>query len=85
MLYTFEPKRDPDWKSYVGDPFDISLDPVRMTQMAAGALMFLRGDVRPARETVTRSYSREQAFESRRLAAHGAAVLHAGLSARDCR
>ena len=68
MLYTFEPKRDPAWKSYVGDPFDISLDPVRMTQMATGALAFLRGDVRPARQTVTRSYAREQAFESRRLA-----------------
>jgi hypothetical protein len=68
MVYTFEPKRDPAWKSYVGDPFDISLDPVRMTQMATGALAFLRGDVRPARRTVTRSYSREQAFESRRLA-----------------
>jgi hypothetical protein len=68
MLYTFEPKRDPSWKSYVGDPFDISLDPVRMTQMATGALAFLRGDVRPARRTVTRTYAREQAFESRRLA-----------------
>ena len=68
IVYTFEPKRDARWQSYVGDPFDISLDPVRMTQMATGALAFLRGDVRPARETVTRSYAREQAFESRRLA-----------------
>jgi hypothetical protein len=68
MVYTFEPKRDPAWKSYVGDPFDISLDPVRMTQMATGALAFLRGDVRPARQTVTRSYARDQAFDSRRLA-----------------
>lgn len=68
IVYTFEPKRDPSWKSYIGDPFDISLDPVRMTQMATGALAFLRGDVRPARETVARSYAREQAFESRRLA-----------------
>lgn len=67
IIYTFEPKKDPDWKPYVGDPFDISLDPVRMTQMAAGALMFLRGDVRPATETVSRSYSQEQVFESRRL------------------
>ena len=68
MVYTFEPKRDPAWKSYVGDPFDVSLDPVRMTQMATGALAFLRGDVRPAQRTVTRSYARDQAFESRRLA-----------------
>jgi len=67
ILYTFEPKLDPDWKSYVGDPFDISLDPVRMTQLAAGALAFLRGDVRPALETVERTYSAEQVVESRRL------------------
>ena len=67
MVYTFEPKRAADWKSYVGDPFDISLDPVRMTQMATGALAFVRGDVRPARQTVARSYARDEAFESRRL------------------
>ena len=67
VTYTFEPKRAPDWKPYVGDPFDISLDPVRMTEMAAGALMFLRGDVRPAHETVDRTYSPEEVLESRRL------------------
>jgi hypothetical protein len=53
----------------VGDPFDISLDPVRMTQLASGALTFLRADVRPARKTVERTYSREQVLESRRLPA----------------
>lgn len=67
LWYTFEPKKDPDWKPYVGDPFDISLDPVKMTELAAGALLFLRGDVSPARETVTRSYSMEQVFASYRL------------------
>lgn len=67
ILYTFEPKRAPDWKPYVGDPFDISLDPVRMTQMATGALTFLRADVRPARQTVERTYSFEQVLDSRRL------------------
>ena len=67
IMYTFEPKRDAEWKSYVGDPFDISLDPVRMTQMAVGALTFLRGDVRAARETVARTYSRDQILDSRRL------------------
>jgi hypothetical protein len=67
ILYTFEPKRDPNWKSYVGDPFDISLDPVRMTEMATGALTFLRGDVHAARETVARTYSRDQVSDSRRL------------------
>jgi hypothetical protein len=67
IVYTFEPKRAADWKPYVGDPFDISLDPVRMTEMATGALMFLRGDVKPAARTVTRGYSPDQIFESRRL------------------
>ncbi len=67
IQYTFEPKRDPEWKPYVGDPFDISLDPVRMTEMAAGALMFLRGDVHPARQTLERTYSKEQVMEARLL------------------
>ena len=31
-----EPKVAADWKPYVGDPFDISLDPVKMPQLAAG-------------------------------------------------
>ncbi len=67
LWYTFEPKKDPNWKPYVGDPFDLSLDPVRMTELASGALTFLRGDVSPARETVTRSYSAEEVFDSYRL------------------
>ncbi len=64
VMYTFEPKKDPEWKPYIGDPFDISLDPVRMTEMAAGALMFLRGDVKPARQTVERTYSPEQVLDA---------------------
>jgi hypothetical protein len=64
IWYTFEPKASPDWKPYVRDAFDISLDPVKMPQLAAGALMFLRGDVSVANSTVTRSYSREQVFDS---------------------
>lgn len=67
VMYTFEPKREPDWRPYVGDAFDISLDPVRMTEMAAGALMFLRGDVQCARQTVNRTYSKEEVLESRLL------------------
>jgi hypothetical protein len=67
VWYTFEPKRDPNWSPYVGDPFDMSLDPVRMPQMAAGALMFVRGDLEPAKQTVERSYSREQVMDSRFL------------------
>jgi hypothetical protein len=51
----------------VADPYDISHDPVKMSQLASRALLFLRGDVRPARQTVERSYSRELVYESVRL------------------
>jgi hypothetical protein len=64
MWYTFEPKIDPAWKPYVGDAFDISLDPVKMPELAAGALMFLRADVAKARSTSERSYSEKQVFDS---------------------
>ncbi len=67
--YTFEPKASADWKPMVGDPFDISHNPVKMTQLAAGALMFVRGDVRAARQVIKRSYSRQQVRDSIRLPA----------------
>jgi hypothetical protein len=47
--------------------FDFAKDPVKMSQLAAGAMIFLRGDVQPARKVVGRSYSREQVIESLRL------------------
>jgi hypothetical protein len=62
--YTFEPKIDPAWKPYVGDAFDISLDPAKMPELAEGALMFLRFDVQKARSISERSYSRDQVFDS---------------------
>jgi hypothetical protein len=64
IWYTFEPKADPDWKPYVGDPFDMSQDPVKMAELAAGALVFERGDIAPARSTVARSYTAKQVYDS---------------------
>lgn len=64
LWYTFEPKASAAWQPYVGDPFDISLDPVKMPELAEGALMFLRGDVSPAHTTDTRSYSAKQVYDS---------------------
>ncbi|HEY1806189.1 MAG TPA: hypothetical protein VGG45_17075 [Terracidiphilus sp.] len=64
MWYTFEPKQDPAWKPYVGDPFDISLDPLKMPELAAGALLFLRGDVATAKTVVNRTYAAEQVYSS---------------------
>jgi hypothetical protein len=66
-FYTFEPKALEGWQQYVVDEFDITLDPVKMAQMKSGALLFARGDVRPAQETIVRNYSREQVNEAMRL------------------
>jgi hypothetical protein len=66
VWYTFEPKRESNWPPHVGDAFDLSLDPVKMPQLAAGALMYLRGDLTRAKITVERSYTRQQVLDSRR-------------------
>jgi hypothetical protein len=56
--------KDPEeWEARMPGHFDIRPDPVRMTNLAAGALMFLRGDVRSALTTISRSYSVEQVRE----------------------
>jgi len=67
--YTFEPKAAPDWRPVIGDAFDLSHHPVKLPQLAAGALMYLRGDVRAARQTIQRSYSAQQVADSSRLPA----------------
>ena len=66
FLYTFETK-PPKYTPYNGTRADISHDPVKIPNLAAGALMFLRSDISAARRTVERSYSREQVLESSRL------------------
>lgn len=66
-FYTFEPRIRSQWRAMIPDPFDITLDPVKMPQMAAGALIFLRPDVSVARKTIERTYSREQVNETLRL------------------
>ena len=63
FLYTFEHKDPEQWKATMPGHFDIRPDPVRMINLAAGALMFLRADVRPALTTLPRSYSVEQVRE----------------------
>jgi hypothetical protein len=47
--------------------FDFAKDAVKMNQIAAGALLFLRGDVQSARQTLTRSYSHQQVLDGLRL------------------
>ena len=67
FFYTFEHSDPKQWMSRSGGHFDTRPDPVRMTQLAAGALMFHRADVAPARKTVGRSYSTQQVIESIRM------------------
>lgn len=81
MWYTFEPKADPAWPASLGDAFDISFDPVKMAQLAAGALLFLRGDVSPARATIERSYSQEQVRASMLLPAEAQPAFTPGFPA----
>lgn len=64
LMYTFEPKDSPDYEPYIGDSFDISHHPVKMPQMASGALIFVRKDVSSSEQILERTYTREQLRET---------------------
>jgi hypothetical protein len=51
FLYTFEHKDPKEWENRIPGHFEIRPDPVKMTNIAAAAILFLRGDVQPALET----------------------------------
>ncbi len=65
--YSYSHTPPAEWEPGPTGFFDIRSDPVKMSQVAAGALVFLRGDVSVARETLVRNYSRTQVIESLRL------------------
>lgn len=66
--YSFSHSPGEAWdKPSLPGHFDMRQDPVKMTQWASAALMFHRGDILPARETVQRSYSTTEVLESLRL------------------
>ncbi|WP_448664035.1 hypothetical protein ACG3SL_04960 [Sphingomonas sp. CJ20] len=67
FFYTFETKISGAWKPAIADHFDMTLDPVKMAQMPAGAMLFLRGDVSAAKTVLTRAYSSDQISEASRL------------------
>lgn len=73
FLYTFELK-PPGYSGRIETRADLSHDPVKLANLATSALMFLRADISPARETITRSYSRQQVLESLLLPASAAGV-----------
>lgn len=74
------------WHSYTGGHFGwehiwqdesiqhhlrLTSDPLKMSQMAAGALLFLRGDVQPAQRLVERRYPYDWILESTRVETDG--------------
>jgi hypothetical protein len=65
--YSFSHDEPANWVSKYPSHFDIRQDPVKMTQLAACAAIFLRRDVTEARKIQSRSYSSEQVIESLRL------------------
>jgi hypothetical protein len=65
--YTFEHSDPQSWTNQVTGHFEVRTDPSKMAEIAAGALAFLRADVHPARQTITRSYSTTQTMDSLRL------------------
>ncbi|HVI98399.1 MAG TPA: hypothetical protein VM657_04970 [Sphingomonas sp.] len=67
FFYTFETKLEGEWKGMIGDHFDMTQHPTKIAQLPVGAMIFLRGDVAKARETITRSYSRDQVAEMARM------------------
>jgi hypothetical protein len=75
IFYDYHPWPGPYWQeqpwkeTYQHYWFDMADNPVKMAQTALGALMFLRGDARAARETISRAFPRKQALES--LREHG--------------
>lgn len=69
FIYSMEPKLSGQWEPVIGDHFDIGQDPVKIAQLPAGALLFLRHDVTAAQQTVERTYSTDEINESMRLPA----------------
>jgi hypothetical protein len=66
-------------KPVVAGHFDHAMDPVKIPQLAAGALIFLRPDVRPADRAVERSYALDQVIESIRMPASERPLYTPGL------
>lgn len=61
--YSFSHIPPHQWKPGPAGFFDIRNDPVKMTQLPVGALIFLRGDVNSARRLIQRFYTREEIVE----------------------
>ena len=61
--YTLEHGDPKEWNEKAPSPFDIYSDPVKMSNMAAGALMFHRADVKKADSVIFRDYNHFEIVE----------------------
>ncbi len=65
--YSFAHDSADTWKPHPPGHFDIRQDPVKMSQLATGALIFHRSDFAAAEKTLLRDYTREQVADSLRM------------------
>ena len=63
FYYTLEHGDPKEWNTKTPNPFDIYSDPVKMSNMAAGSLMFHRGDIAPADSIIMRDYNNYEIIE----------------------
>lgn len=63
FYYSLEGSDPKLWNEKRSGPFDVYPDPVKMTNMAAAALMFHRKDVSTPDSTIIRDYSRKEIFD----------------------
>ena len=76
--YSFEHSDPSQWIPKYPGHFDSRQDPVKMSQLALGALLFLRGDVDTAKRIIRRDYTAAQVRESLRLPSAAHAPTHPG-------
>jgi hypothetical protein len=51
------------WETFKPGGLDLVIDPIRMANMAASGLMFMRGDLKPSTSTVLRGYTKTEMIE----------------------
>ena len=51
------------WNTFMPGGLDLAADPIRMANMAASGLMFLRNDLKPSESTVLRGYTENEVIE----------------------
>lgn len=80
--FDFSQKSSEFWDTQAPRELDIRPNPVKMPQLAAGALLFLRGDVSPSRQPYERTLSREECIESLKVPYKFAPLYTPGFPAR---